>query len=681
MIRRIAIASLCIASLAVSLMAAGPTFRPDVVFKGSALTGWTPLGQGATWRAQNGDIIGTPSQPTGGWLVLGKSYQDVAFYTNLSCSAGCRAGLLLRAEKTSDGGMKGVFVSLTEGDVANYAVTIDAQGRETSRQSLTELAAAARAATAGAAAPGGGPAGRAGGGSGAAAAGGGGGRAGGGGAAGGRGGGAPPLPAGVNLPGLMTRPVGAYLAGQPNVVDITLAGNSLTLRMNGGSLGGGSNPVTDALGNYGPIALWVGGTAPASFKTVAYADLNARPFEDEKLSANFRIRRLSEFYYSYSAAIADFNRDGTNDVAAGPYIYAGPDFSTGRQFYAGISYNPTSEWPVANMVNLAHDFTGDTWPDVLVLGGNAGNGVGTLYVNPKNENRRWDPFVVMQPPDGVVGNEETLLKDIDADGSPEIIHTGQFTLRYSKPDPANPTGPWKVTTISEPGPWGVNISHGLGVGDIDSDGLMDYVSAYGWWKQPAKGSAPGTLWKWHPVAFARWGASQGGAGGAEMGIYDVNGDKLNDVVTALEGHGFGLAWHEQKRSASGEITFVQHTIMDSVLDTNAGGVWFTQPHAVTFADVNQDGVLDMITGKRHHSHFQYADPDNWGMPVVYVYKAVRDPKSPGGARFDPELVHNRSGVGSHIATGDLNKDGTVDFVTSGASGTFVFFNHTKKGAR
>ena len=60
-----------------SMNAAGPTFRPDVVFKGSALTGWTPLGQ-ADWRAQNGEIIGTPKQPGGGWLVLNKSYQDVA---------------------------------------------------------------------------------------------------------------------------------------------------------------------------------------------------------------------------------------------------------------------------------------------------------------------------------------------------------------------------------------------------------------------------------------------------------------------------------------------------------------------------------------------------------------------------------------------------------------------------
>jgi hypothetical protein len=285
----------------------------------------------------------------------------------------------------------------------------------------------------------------------------------------------------------------------------------------------------------------------------------------------------------------------------------------------------------------------------------------------------------MQPPDGVVGNEETLLKDIDGDGKPEIIHTGQNTLRYSKPDPANPTGPWLVTTISEPGPWGVNISHGVGVGDINGDGLKDYVTAYGWWQQPPKGSGQ-KLWTYHPAELARWGASQGGAGGAEMGIYDVNGDTLNDVVTTLEGHGFGLAWHEQKRGPGGEITFVRHTIMDSFLDKNAGGVTFTQPHASTFADIDQDGLLDFIVGKRHHSHFQYADPDNWGSPVLYVYKVRRNPKAAGGAEFVPELIHNRSGVGSHFDVGDLNKDGRPDIVTSGPSGTFVFFNTTKKGA-
>jgi hypothetical protein len=54
---------------------------------------------------------------------------------------------------------------------------------------------------------------------------------------------------------------------------------------------------------------------------------------------------------------------------------------------------------------------------------------------------------------------------------------------------------------------------------------------------------------------------------------------------------------------------------------------------------------------------------------------------PGGAEFVPELVSNRAGVGSHIGIGDLNKDGTPDIATSSASGTFIFFNQMKKGAR
>ena len=161
-----------------------------------------------------------------------------------------------------------------------------------------------------------------------------------------------------------------------------------------------------------------------------------------------------------------------------------------------------------------------------------------------------------------------------------------------------------------------------------------------------------------------------------MGIYDVNGDKLNDVVTALEGHGFGLAWHEQKRDAAGKITFVRHIDHGQRARqqrrrrlVHAAARGRRSPTSIS------DGILDMIVGKRHHSHFQYADPDNWGMPVLYVYRTVRNPKAPGGAEFVPELISNRSGVGSHIGLGDLNKDGTTDIAVSGASGTFMFFNN------
>ena len=64
--------------------AASKNFVPDVTFKGSSLSGWRPIGQ-ADWRAQDGEIIATPKS-AGGWLLLERSYQDVAFYASFRCA-------------------------------------------------------------------------------------------------------------------------------------------------------------------------------------------------------------------------------------------------------------------------------------------------------------------------------------------------------------------------------------------------------------------------------------------------------------------------------------------------------------------------------------------------------------------------------------------------------------------
>jgi hypothetical protein len=150
---------------------------------------------------------------------------------------------------------------------------------------------------------------------------------------------------------------------------------------------------------------------------------------------------------------------------------------------------------------------------------------------------------------------------------------------------------------------------------------------------------------------------------------------LNDVVCSLNAHGFGLAWFEQKRDADGNISFVRHIISDDYGSDNAGGVTFSESHGSTFADVDGDGIPDFIVGKRYWSHLDdYFDPDPYGAPVLYWYRTVRDPSAPGGARFEPELVHNRSGAGSDVLAVDLNNDGAVDIVTSTDRGTFIFWN-------
>ena len=60
--------------------------------------------------------------------MLDSSYQDIGFFASFRCAGNCRTGVLLRAQKTETG-MKGIYVSLTQGDLASYRVTLDAQGQ------------------------------------------------------------------------------------------------------------------------------------------------------------------------------------------------------------------------------------------------------------------------------------------------------------------------------------------------------------------------------------------------------------------------------------------------------------------------------------------------------------------------------------------------------------------------
>ncbi len=627
------------------VQAAGPTFAADKLFSAADLPGSKTLGA-ARWTTQNGEIVGRPAQGSNGWLVMPVQLANLAGYAEFRCDGDCAAGILFRAEPTAKGGLRGILLSSAPTGGGVFTVEIDSQGREIARSplpkgrndgglassignisdegraSLTSLRPAA-------------------------------------------------MPAGVDVPGI-ERERGDYKPGDWNSVNFIAYNEMLRPSLNGAP---GSQYLPDSqapatAGAHGAVALYVGGNGTVRFRNVRVKDLNRRVTPAEIQSPNFKKLQLDAMYYSWGPAVADFNKDGQSDIVAGPFFYEGPDFKAMQEIYTPVGYNPATDYPQKSFINIAYDFNKDGWDDVLTIGGSAGYSTVTLYLNPEGQSRHWTSCEVLKP----IGNEETLFEDVDGNGKPELVHSARNAMAYSTWDDQNPCT-WTTTLISEAGPWGAYIGHGLGVGDLNMDGRKDMLSAYGWWEQPAQPTA--ALWTFHPQAFGRRGEFQGGAGGAQLGVYDVNGDGLNDVVTPLEGHGFGLAWYEQKRGTDGLPTFVQHMIMDGFLTKNAGDVMFTEPHASAFADIDGDGIKDFITGKRYMSHLMsFGDPDPFGAPVLYVYRTVRNAAAPGGAEFVPELVNNRSGVGSHLDVGDVNKDGKPDIVTSGALGTFVFFNQT-----
>lgn len=150
------------------------------------------------------------------------------------------------------------------------------------------------------------------------------------------------------------------------------------------------------------------------------------------MSSRFHVRRLTPFYYNWSAVAADFNKDGKTDIASGPYVYSGPDFTAKREIYAPHTVNPSDNY--ATFVQHVGDFNGDGWPDIVAT--NLGKSGGTLYINPGTERRRWKQYHVVPS----VQSEDSLLTDVDSDGEPELVYIAENFVRYAKSDPADPTG-------------------------------------------------------------------------------------------------------------------------------------------------------------------------------------------------------------------------------------------------
>ncbi len=388
---------------------------------------------------------------------------------------------------------------------------------------------------------------------------------------------------------------------------------------------------------------------PCLFAAAAVAFAAGEPAAYRKLT-------LSDKFYCEGAAFGDVNRDGHADAIAGPYWYEGPDFSRRHEIYPAVAFDPLrySE----NFLTFTDDFNADGWLDVLVLGFPGVDA--SWFENPGNGGGPWQRHVVFMP----VDNESPTFTDLLGNGRRVLLCSSSGRVGYATRDARDPIHPWAFHPISAAGPW-QRFTHGLGCGDVNGDGRLDVLDKDGWWEQPAKLDGD-PVWPRHPFPFSPT------KGAAQMYVYDVNGDGLPDVIACLDPHGYGLAWFEQVRGAPGETTFREHAILSTKPDEKIGGVQFSQPHALELCDVDGDGRLDLVTGKRWWAHGPTGDVDAGGAPVLYAFLLRRGAN--GEVSYLPYRIDDASGIGTQFMNADVNGDGRPDFITANKRGTFVFLS-------
>lgn len=380
------------------------------------------------------------------------------------------------------------------------------------------------------------------------------------------------------------------------------------------------------------------------------------------VDGGWETRQLTPHFWAEGACAADVNRDGKTDVLCGPYWYAGPDFSTRHKIsddtasfekngehipgFQGVlsGTNGYSEHFIAHAADLNHD----GWTDYLVVGFPGKETV--WYENPRGGTNPWPRHLILKFTD----NESPAFVDMDGDGAIDLLCMSGKTIGYATAHRDNPTALWDWHPVSAPDKRFITFTHGLGRGDIDGDGRMDILERAGWWQQPAAWDGK-TPWPFHPVDF--------GIGGAQMFGCDVNGDGRTDVITAIEAHGYGLAWFEQTTNG-----WTKHLITGDAKQDGETGVLFSQIHAIDLADMNNDGLPDLVTGKRVWAHGPTGDVAPGAPAVLYWFELRREN---GQARFLPHLIHRESGVGTQVFTTDLNGDGRRDIVVGNKRGCFV----------
>lgn len=385
------------------------------------------------------------------------------------------------------------------------------------------------------------------------------------------------------------------------------------------------------------IAMWLCTAVIVTGAVVAYGQLNR-----ERGDGPYGVPQVTFFSHRLGTdhaegiSIIDMNGDDRPDILSGAYWYENPGPAGGEwKSHQYRTVEITGEF-VSDCGEWAVDVNHDGAPDVVTVGWQS-DGL-WWYENPKKEGVMWQKHFITH----TIETEGGWMADLNGDGKPDLAlahygRSGVLWVDFSGPQP-------KVHHVGGHDQDG----HGIGMADIDGDGKVDLLTPFGWFQNI---DADQDKWEWRPD----W--KLGEAGFPIVG-YDVNNDGKMDVIYG-RGHSYGLYWMEQQGDAS-HRTWVKHTIDES----------FSQVHALKLVDIDGDGQMELLAGKRYRGH-NGNDPGSYDPLVLYYYKIDR--KAAQFTRYAIS-VNGTAAAGTQFIVQDLDGDGDLDIAVAGKTGVHFLEN-------